>query len=60
MGLFDDEDDFNDFFDMMDDLYLMDKWDREKQCKRNCPEYKSCRANLKKCKYQKKKKGLFW
>lgn len=60
MGFWD-EDDFNDFFDMMDDLEMLDEYDRKQQCKRKCPDYKSCRANFKKCKYKKKKKGwLLW
>lgn len=59
MGFFDD-DDFNDFFDMMEDLEMLDECEREQQCRRKCPEYKSCRADFDKCKYQKKKKGWFF
>lgn len=55
MGFFDD-DDFNDFFDMMEDMEMLDEYDRKKQCKRKCPEYKNCRANFKKCKYSKRRR----
>lgn len=54
MGLFDD-DDLNDFFDMMEDMEMLDEYDRKKYCKRKCPEYKNCRANFKKCKYSKQR-----
>jgi hypothetical protein len=55
MAIFED-----DFLDMIEDMYLLDKWDREKQCKKKCPYYKTCKANFKKCKYAKKKKGWFF
>jgi hypothetical protein len=55
MGIYQD-----DFFDMLDDMEDFDNWERKKKCKRECPEYKSCRANFDKCKYRKKKKGWFF
>lgn len=58
MGFFDD-DDFNDFFDLMEDIEMLDDMEREEFCEDKCPDYRSCRANFDKCKY-KKKKGWFF
>lgn len=57
MGLFD-----SDFEEMMFDLDMMEHDEFINNCKKNCPNWKSCKGNISKCKDKnaKKKHGLFW
>lgn len=51
----------DDFFDMLVDFRLIDEAERKRLCRKKCPVYKTCKGNIKKCKFtgKKKKKGLF-
>lgn len=55
MGFFDD-----DFEEMMFDMDMIEHDEMIGDCKSNCPDWKSCKGNLNKCKHGKKKHGLFW
>lgn len=58
MGFFDDDDD--DFWAMVDDIEMDAEDEMRKNCKKHCPDYKSCKANFKKCKHKKKKKSSWF
>lgn len=45
--------------DFINDIWMINDSERVEKCKSICPNYHSCKANFKNCKFTKKRIGLF-